>query len=333
MDKGEESRKDIAAAPTTEAVHLSSVFKGLLFSFLSGLIYSLCAVLVKQMRNIHPGQLALYRFVAAFVFSLPQAVKTQENLFGPRELRFILLLRGICGATNTFMNFLAFRYLPLGEATVIIFSVPVFITVAARIFLKESCRFVQSIAVITTVVGIMFITKVPETLSGKLVNYTREHIYGLVACFVSLFVNTCQFIILRKVKGMHQSVIMFNMGWVAILETSILTTFMGDFSLPMCGLQQGLLIMIGVLSYIGMTLLTMAVQLEQAGPVSTMRAAADITMSFMWQKYFFHNAPERLSIAGAVLVGMSIVLIGLGKWVQSLPSESSAARKMKFLTA
>ncbi|GFS84167.1 solute carrier family 35 member G1 [Nephila pilipes] len=121
-----------------------SVFKGLLLAMLSGVFYSAAAVIVKQMKNLHPGQLSVYRFVAILAMSLPQTVKCGENPFGPRDLRLLLVLRGIFGATNLFLNFLAFRYLPLGEAAVIIFSVPVFVTVAARIFLKEPCGIFQS---------------------------------------------------------------------------------------------------------------------------------------------------------------------------------------------
>ncbi|KAF8768282.1 hypothetical protein HNY73_021121 [Argiope bruennichi] len=39
-----------------------SVFKGLLLAMLSGVFYSAAAVIVKQMKNLHPGQLSVYRF-------------------------------------------------------------------------------------------------------------------------------------------------------------------------------------------------------------------------------------------------------------------------------
>ncbi|GFW04500.1 solute carrier family 35 member G1 [Trichonephila clavipes] len=310
-----------------------SVFKGLLLAMLSGVFYSAAAVIVKQMKNLHPGQLSVYRFVAILAMSLPQTVKCGENPFGPRDLRFLLVLRGIFGATNLFLNFLAFRYLPLGEAAVIIFSVPVFVTVAARIFLKEPCGIFQSVTVVLAVIGIIFTAKIPSRLMGNTIVYTSENIYGLLAAFASLLFSTCRFIVMRKVKSVHHAIIMFNFGWVAIIETVILTFVMGDFKWHYCGIQSAFILLLGLFSYAGQTLLTMALQCELAGPVSTMRAAADIVLAFMWQTVIFHHIPDSFSIIGAVLVGFSVVFVGLRKWVSSLPKDSSQLKRLKWIVA
>ncbi|GIY12897.1 hypothetical protein CEXT_203251 [Caerostris extrusa] len=197
-----------------------SVFKGLILAMLSGVFYSSAAVIVKEMKNLHPGQLSVYRFIAILVMSLPETVKCGENPFGPKDLRFLLVLRGFFGATNLFLNFIAFRYLPLGEAAVIIFSVPVFVTVAARIFLKEPCGIFQSVTVVLTVIGIIFTAKIPSRLMGHDIFYTSENLYGLLAAVASLLFSTCRFIVIRKVKSVHHAVIMFNFGWVAIVKLS-----------------------------------------------------------------------------------------------------------------
>ncbi|XP_055936439.1 solute carrier family 35 member G1-like [Argiope bruennichi] len=310
-----------------------SVFKGLLLAMLSGVFYSAAAVIVKQMKNLHPGQLSVYRFIAILVMSMPQTVKCGENPFGPKDLRLLLVLRGIFGATNLFLNFLAFRYLPLGEAAVIIFSVPVFVTVAARIFLKEPCGIFQSVTVFLTVIGIIFTAKIPSRLMGKAFVYTSENIFGLLASVGSLLFSTCRFIVIRKVKSVHHAVIMFNFGWVAIIETVTLTLIIGDFQWHKCGVQSFYILLLGLLSYGGQTLLTMALQCELAGPVSTMRAAADIVLAFMWQTFLFHDIPDGFSITGAVLVGFSVVFVGLRKWVSSLPEDSPLHKKLRWIVS
>nr|XP_042913621.1 solute carrier family 35 member G1-like [Parasteatoda tepidariorum] len=309
-----------------------SVFKGLIFAMLSGVFYSSAAVIVKQMKSLHPGQLAVYRFVAILAISLPEAVKCRKELFGPKDYRFLLVLRGIFGATNLFLNFLAFRYLPLGEAAVIIFSVPVFVTVAARIFLKEPCGMFQSITVVLTVIGIIFTAKIPSRLSSNPVVYSKEFIYGIIAAVASLLFSTCRFIVLRKVKSVHHAIIMFNFGWVAVIETASLTALIGTFQWHECGLQGLFIILLGLFSYAGQTLLTMALQCELAGPVSTMRAASDIVLAFLWQTFLFHDIPDIFSIVGAVLVGFSVVFVGLKKWVSSLPEGSSKLKYLKWMT-
>ncbi|CAL1302035.1 unnamed protein product, partial [Larinioides sclopetarius] len=165
----------------------ASLFKGLFFAMLSGVSFSIVSVIVKQMKNLHPGQLALYRLIATFVMTMPETVKIGQNPLGPPGFRFLLVLRGIFGGLGIFLNFIAFRYLGLGEASAIIFSSPVVVTIFAKIFFKEPCSTLQSIAVMLTVVGIIFTTKLPARLTEIHVEYTTEKIYGLLAAIFSLF--------------------------------------------------------------------------------------------------------------------------------------------------
>lgn len=87
-------------------------------------------------QDIHPGQLAVCRFVGIFVLTIPLIVYHDLNPFGPPELRHLLILRGLAGATSLFLRFVAFHYLPIADASVIIFSIPVFVSIFAWIFLK-----------------------------------------------------------------------------------------------------------------------------------------------------------------------------------------------------
>lgn len=140
-----------------------TLYKGILFSSLSSVFFSLSSVIVKVLdrwvnneafwwwidtlhlsnhnhplvtRRIHPAELAIFRFIGIFVLTLPMVVYSGENPFGPRELRHYLIIRGLAGATSLFLRFCAFRYLPIADASVIIFSVPVFVSIFARLFLN-----------------------------------------------------------------------------------------------------------------------------------------------------------------------------------------------------
>ncbi|GBN53196.1 Solute carrier family 35 member G1 [Araneus ventricosus] len=295
----------------------ASLFRGLILAMLSGVFASIVSVIVKQMVNLHPGQLALYRFIATFVMSMPETAKTGQNPFGPRELRFFLVLRGVFGGIGYFLNFIAYRYLSLGEASVIIFSSPVVVTIFARVFFKEPCNIFQSISIILTVVGIIFTTKLPTRLNEASIAYSSEKIYGLLAAVFSLFCISGIHLVTRKVRSVHQSIITLNFGWVGILEIVFLTAVLGNFKWHHCGIQSIYILLLAILSYSGVTILVMALQCEYAGPVSTVRAAADIGLAFVWQIFIFHDIPDSYGIIGAVLVLVSIILISLGKWLSS----------------
>ncbi|KFM70673.1 Solute carrier family 35 member G1, partial [Stegodyphus mimosarum] len=124
---------------------------------------------------------------------------------------------------------------------------------------------------------------------------------------------------------------MFNFSWVAIIETVVLTALIGDFKWPFCGLQSFLIVVLGIFSYAGQTLLTVALQCENAGPVATMRAASDIVLAFMWQTFLFCDIPDVFSISGAILVSFSVTFVGLQKWVSTLSRESSTFKRLKWI--
>ncbi|CAL1290941.1 unnamed protein product [Larinioides sclopetarius] len=300
-----------------------SIFRGLILAMLSGIFYSLVSVIVKELTTLHPGQIALYRFIAIFVTALPQIVRVGQNPFGPKKFRSYLILRGISGGANIFLNFVAIRYLSLSEATVIIFSSPVFVTVAARIFLKEPCGLSQGIGVVLTVTGIIFTTKLPSYLTEEEIVYTQERLCGLLAAIGAVLCTSFQIPIIRKMKSVHYAVLNFNFGLVTITETLILTAIFGNFSWHHCGIEAAYVVLLGLFSFVGQTMMLLALQCEMAGPVSTVKAASDIGLAFLWQIVIFHEDPDFYSIIGSVFVVFSIVLIGFNKWCSSHSNASN----------
>ncbi|GIY74882.1 solute carrier family 35 member G1 [Caerostris extrusa] len=298
---------------------------------LSGTLYSLVSVIVKQMKNLHPGQLSVYRFVALLVLSAPQTVQCGENPLGPKDYRVLILLRAICGGGNIFFNFIAFRYLPLSEAIAIAFSVPVFVTVAARVFLKEPCGVMQSFSVILTIVGIIFTSKLPSRLTTNPIVYTSENVYGLLAAIAGVFFRAGQVILVRRMKSVHHTVITFNFGWQAMIGTAILTAILGDFRWHYCGIQGVYILLLGFLSFVGQTLQVMALQCEFAAPVSIANGAADLMLAFVWQIMLFRTNPDSFGITGAILVGISVIFVGLSKWISLMPENSLQRKRLKWI--
>lgn len=308
-----------------------SLYKGLFYSSMSSVFFSLSSVIVKYVKDISPGELAVLRFVGILIFTLPLVIYSREEPFGPRQSRHLLIFRGLVGATSLFLRFVAFRYLPIADASVIIFSIPVFVSVLARIFLKEPCGFFHAFTVFLTLIGIVLITKLP-VIDTVLAKNSSTYLYGVGAALGSTVFGASVYVVIRKMTSVHHSIIMFNFGWVAILETLVLTFITGGFTAPACGLEQWLVILLGIFSFCGQMLLTLALKQEHAGPVAIMRAATDIVLAFFWQIWFFNEIPDIYSISGAVLVSSCVVLISVRKWVMSLPEHSSIRKKAYLLT-
>ncbi|GIY76160.1 solute carrier family 35 member G1 [Caerostris darwini] len=166
---------------------------------------------------------------------------------------------------------------------------------------------------------------------GNSPGYTTENIYGLLAAIATLLFRTCEIIVIRKCKSAHYAIMMFNLGWVAVIESLILSVTIGNLKWHQCYMQGLYIIFLGFFSYGAPAFLSIALQCEFAGPVLTMRDAVTMVLAFIWQIFLFHDNPHYFTIAGAALVGLSVIFISLMKWVSSLSEDSSLRKRLKWI--
>ena len=250
-------------------------------------------------------------------------ITANVNPFGPPAKRWLLLLRGVAGATSLYLRYSALRFLPIANATVIVLSMPVFVCLFAKVFLKEACGLFHLITIAITLIGIGFTSKLDVILGlseATDVDATSE-LYGLMYSMGATIIGSSVYIFVRKVKSCHSSVIMFNFSIVAIAETSILTAVSGGFSMPDTGMAPWLLMILAVLSFYAQLLLTKALQLDEASIVSVTRASAEVVCAFLFQIFIFGQAPDTSAVIGSVLVTSSVLLTGARKWVVTLPHD------------
>ncbi|KXJ75801.1 solute carrier family 35 member G1 [Aedes albopictus] len=314
----------------------SCPYLGIILATISSLFFSLCSVIVKGLVDINPIELATFRFIGVLLPSIPIAIYKEQSFF-PRGKRIILVLRCFVGTTGLMLSFYAFRHMPLADASVIIFSTPVFVAIFARLFLREQCGMFNVITILLTLVGVVLITRPPfffhedsTSLVDEQVIEANYDVWGPVAALSSTLFGANAYVLLRALKGLHFSVIMTNFGAFALIYTLIVCYYLGALCWPLCGSDRLLVIALALFSFGGQILLTLALQFEQAGPVAIARSA-DIVFAFIWQIMFFKETPNVYSVLGALLVVSSVVLSGLRKWALALPRDSDLRKRLKFL--
>lgn len=320
--------------PKIDSSRLKCAYMGLILATLSSLFFSLCSVIVKWMKDVDPMALAAYRYLGVLLPAIPIVIYRQEPIF-PKDKRIMLILRSFTGTAALMLSFYAFRHMPLADASVIVFSVPVFTGIFAWMFLREPCGLFNIFSVILTLIGVVLITR-PPILFGNTVNALGENggqtpeVWGAVAAFSATLFGANAYVLLRALKGIHFSVIMTNFGAFALVMCVSVTVGVGGLCLPPCGIDRWLIVALAFFSFLGQILLTMALQMEQAGPVAIARSS-DIVFAFVWQVLFFEEIPNRFSIGGAFLVMSSVVLTGVRKWILALPRDTSLRRNLAFL--
>ena len=97
-------------------------------------------------------------------------------------------------ATNT--KYFAIRALPLGDASAIFFSSPVFVMLIACMYLKEPCGFIQIVQILLTISGVIFVAR-PEFI---FVGSEMIDIDGLIFAIASSLATGSSFVAMRKLQ-------------------------------------------------------------------------------------------------------------------------------------
>lgn len=293
---------------------------GLFYAFLSTVFFSIIALLVKTIEGLHAIQISGIRCFFQMLFVAPLLIYHKTGFLGPRDKRVYLVLRGLLGSNAMILLFYAVQQMPLADATVIMFSNPVFTSVLAWIFLKEKCTIWDCVFTVFTITGVILIARPPfifgKHLSGIESNYSN-HIKGAVAAFAGAIGAACTIVILRKIgKSVHYYLSVWYYAVIGLIECIITVSILGEWKIPSCGRDRWMLMLIAVLGIAGQTFLTKALQIEKAGPVALMRTV-DVVLAFIFQFIFFNRTPTWWSLGGALCVVASTSGIALRKWFNS----------------
>jgi drug/metabolite transporter (DMT)-like permease len=295
---------------------------------------------VKSLNEIEVLELAIFRFFSIFVGSLPICLYHKQTIF-PDGKRILLIMRSLTGCFGLILSFYAFRHMPLSDASAIIFSMPVFVAIFARVFLKEPCGLFHLVTIILTLIGVVLIAKpsvlfgndtISSSNKGSLFEDENKSygIYGPLAAISSTIFSANVIILLRALRSVHYSVIMVNFGFFSTLFTFFVIFYSNGFCMPPCQ-DRFLILLIALFSFGGQILLTLSLNLEDSGPVSLARSS-DIVFAFIWQIMFFNDPFNFFSLLGSFLVCTSVIINGMRKYIMSLPRDSET-RKRFYLIA
>ncbi|XP_041671418.1 solute carrier family 35 member G1 [Cheilinus undulatus] len=293
---------------------------GLFYAFLSTVFFSIIALLVKTIQGVHAIEISAIRCFFQMLFTIPLLIYNKTGFLGPKEKRKYLVFRGFVGSNAMILLFYAVQQMPLADATVIMFSNPVFTSLLAWIFLKERCTIWDCVFTVFTLTGVILIARPPfifgEDLHGIEGNYTN-HLKGTIAAFAGAIGAAMTYVVLRKIgKSVHYYLSVWYYAVIGFLECIITVSVLGEWKLPSCGRDRWMLMLIAVLGIAGQTFLTKALQIEKAGPVALMRTF-DVVLSFIFQFIFFNRVPTWWSLGGALCVVASTSGVALRKWYSS----------------
>lgn len=263
--------------------------KGIILLLVSALGFSLMGAFVKLSGDLPTAQKAFFRNIVAAVITVGFVLYHKERLFGKKENQKLLLGRSALGTVGIVLNFYAIDRLVLSDAEMLNKLSPFILIIFSAIFLKETARRFQVIAVIVAFVGALFIIQ-PE-FSVQIFPY-------IVGVFGAVFAaGAYTFLRVLGDKEKYYTVVFY----FSFFATVILLPFTILFYEPMSLQQWVYLILAGVCATAGQFGITLAYKFAPANEISIFFYST-VVYSALLSMVLFGKIPTMLSILGYCII-------------------------------
>lgn len=206
---------------------------------------------------------------------------------------WLQLLRGLCLLSISLLFISGLRYIPLAEATAVMFLAPLIVTVLSALVLDESVSKGQWLAVSVGFLGVLCIVRPGSDLFTP-------------AIFLPLAGSFCfaiyQLITRRLASTDHAVTSNFLSGLFGAL---MLSAFLpGQYTLAVPALDLLLLSLLGILAMSAHMLLTLALKYSSAATLAPF-TYAQIVFAGVVSYLVFAHLPDTLSIVGVLIISCS----------------------------
>lgn len=184
----------------------------------STMLFGLMTVAIRlASETLHTFEIAFFRNFFGLVAALPLLLRHGPDLLRTTQLpRY--LFRCAVGVVSMLCGFWAIGHLPLAQAVALSYSTPIFVTIAAVVFLHEQVRARRWAAVALGFVGVMIIVR-PGTAgfsAGTLVALAAAVLSGIVSIQIKQ---------LSKVEPADRIVLLTTLLWVPMSLLPALTVW------------------------------------------------------------------------------------------------------------
>lgn len=158
----------------------------------STLFFALMAVAIRlTSQTLHTFEIAFFRNFFGLIAALPLLLRHGPALLATTQLpRYFI--RCLVGVVSMFCGFWAIGHLPLAQAVSLSYSTPIFVTIAAVIFLHEVVRARRWAAVALGFIGVLVIVRPGsgEFSAGTLVAISAAVLSGIVSIQIKQLSHT-----------------------------------------------------------------------------------------------------------------------------------------------
>ncbi|OJD33587.1 integral membrane protein duf6 [Diplodia corticola] len=263
--------------------------------------------------------------------------KVEHAPFGPREVRWLLVLRGFGGFFGVFGVYYSLLYLPLSDATVITFLAPSLACFACSILINEPFTRTEQTGALISLLGVVLIARpaslftfsspsppssaTPSTTStspsaGDYTSVTpSQRATAVAVALVGVLGAATAFTTLRWIGRRAHALISVNYfaAWCTFVSfVAMLVSPSIPFLLPTSSSDWALLVFLGVCGFVMQFLLAAGLQHERSGRATNM-VYCQMLFALAGDRVVFGTGPDGWGWAGSGLILGSAVVVAVRK--------------------
>ena len=255
--------------------------------------FALMNVCIKKIMHVPPMEVTFFRCLISMVFCFGIVAHDKLDWRGSNRAR--LIARGVAGTTAVYTFIITLQHLPLAPAVTIQYTSPIFTLLIATVVLKEAIRPIQILFFLMSFAGVILI----KGFNGEISLW-----YLMVGVF-SAFCSGIAYNLVRSLKEKEHPI-------VVVLHFQLVGTVIGlvgcffDWQMPQ-GTDWLYLILTGVLTQLGQTNLTKALQSERVAITSSLNYIG-ILYALIFGVFFFNESYTMSILTGIILVVAGVLL-------------------------
>jgi drug/metabolite transporter (DMT)-like permease len=217
--------------------------------------------------------------------------------------RRLLFVRGVLGSTALLFYFYSIVHLPLGEATLIQYTNPVFATLLAAVVLDEVLRAREIVCLVASLLGVLFIAH-PAPLFGTAAQPVNA--LAVAGAVVGAACSGAAYTLVRKMRGSEHPLVI--VAYLPLLGVPMSLPFaLASWTWPNA-LEWLLLLGVGVTTQLAQISMTRGLQLERTARATT-AGYLQVAFAVLWGAIFLGEIPDMFTLVGAVIIiGSTLVL-------------------------
>jgi drug/metabolite transporter (DMT)-like permease len=217
--------------------------------------------------------------------------------------RRLLLVRGTLGSTALLCYFYSIVHLPLGEATLIQYTNPVFATVLAAVILDESLRAAEILCLVASLVGVVFVAHPSAVFGGSAP--PQNPLYIAVALGGAVC-SGAAYTLVRKMRGTEHPIVIVS--YLPLLGIPMSLPFaLADWRWPNA-MEWLILVGVGVTTQLAQISMTRGLQLERTARATT-AGYLQVAFAVLWGAVFLGEIPDVWTLVGATTIIGSILVL------------------------